>query len=161
MRNKNLKGISPVIATILMVMITVGLVAFSYSWFMGLGQTSQAKVGAQITQMEKAQQSFEILTAYSCDHDGDGDNDVCFQIKASTVNTLDIPTNGTSVYINDAPRDVSTWTGMSPDCSTGPTLKPGESCYGAINNYDCSIGDTLRIVIPWGAEKIRPISGCT
>jgi archaellum component FlaG (FlaF/FlaG flagellin family) len=99
------------------------------------------------------------LTAYSCDHNNDNSNDVCFQIKASTVNTLDIPTDGIDVYINDAPKTISTWTNMSPDCST--TLKPGKSCYGAINNYDCSIGDTLRIVIPWGAEKIRPISGCT
>lgn len=31
-----MKGISPVIATILMVMITVGLVAFSYNWFMSI-----------------------------------------------------------------------------------------------------------------------------
>ena len=34
--SRNLRGISPVIATILIVMITVGLVAFSYTWFMGV-----------------------------------------------------------------------------------------------------------------------------
>ena len=36
------KGVSPVIATILMVMITVGLVAFSYTWLMTVVEDSKS-----------------------------------------------------------------------------------------------------------------------
>ena len=161
MEVKNLKGVSPVIATILMVMITVGLVAFSYTWFMSLGQTSQVKVGQQMTQMEKSQQTFDILTAYKCDHNNDNQDDVCFQIRASPINTLTIPVSNMSVYINDVPKN---WKGMNgalgANC-TDANLTPGATCYGVVENYSCSIGDTMRIVIPWGAEKIRPITGCS
>ena len=165
MEVKNLKGVSPVIATILMVMITVGLVAFSYTWFMSLGQTSQVKVGQQMTQMEKSQQTFDILTAYKCANNNDNkEDDVCFQIRASPINTLTIPVSNMSVYINDIPRrlgemDLSKIGGNN--CTTVGNLTPGATCYGVVENYSCSIGDTIRIVIPWGAEKIRPITGCS
>ena len=162
MEVKNLKGVSPVIATILMVMITVGLVAFSYTWFMSLGQTSQTRVGQQMEYMERMQQSFDIVTAYKCDHNTDGQSDVCFQIRASPTNTLAIPVGNMSVYIKDIQRN---WGNMNqnfgPNCTAVGTLNPGASCYGVVENYNCSIGDTIRIIIPWGAEKIRAITGCS
>ena len=161
MEIKNSKGVSPVIATILMVMITVGLVAFSYSWFMSLGETAQGQVGKQITQMEKSQQSFDILTAYKCDHNLDTQWDVCFQIRASPTNTLPIPINEMNVYINNIPKQYGPMNQNFGSNCTDVNLTPGSLCYGVVEGYACSIGDTLRAVIPWGAEKIRPISGCS
>jgi len=164
MEEKNLKGVSPVIATILMVMITVGLVAFSYTWFMSLGQTSQTRVGQQMEYMERMQQSFDIVTAYKCDHNTDGQSDVCFQIRASPTNTLAIPVGNMSVYINDVRKN---WGEMNlskiggNNCTTIRSLNPGVTCCGVVENYSCSIGDTIRIIIPWGAEKIRAITGCS
>ena len=131
MEAKKMKGISPVIATILMVMITVGLVAFSYSWFMGMGQTAQTQTGAQLSQMEKSQQSFDIPTAFE-----NNDNEICFEIRASSMNTLDIPISGNNitVYWDNVPKDVGNYAGSGSACnSLSEKLAPGASCFGNIS----------------------------
>ena len=155
-----MKGVSPVIATILMVMITVGLVAFSYSWFMGMGQTAQTQTGAQLSQMEKSQQGIKIGTAY-CSN-SPACTDVIFEMRALSTNTLTIPTNGTSYYYNDEVKSIGAAgiTGCT-ECNTNPKLGPGEKCCGKITlTSACKIGDKIRISIPWGAEAIASVTGC-
>lgn len=83
-----MKGISPIIATILMVMIVIGLVAFSYSWFMSIGSGGKETTVTVISQMDKLRQDIEIGTAYQCG------SDICFELRASTMNTIPIPING-------------------------------------------------------------------
>ena len=147
----NLRGISPVIATILMVMITVGLVAFSYTWFMGLGETAKGRVGAGIAGMEKAQQDFSIPTAYEC-----VDNKICFEVRASSMNTLNLDPRELSAYVNDVPKNIENWDGdiAGNSCDATTTLAPGESCYGKVNQT-CNTGEVYVLTLshPWGAEK--------
>jgi len=160
MEAKKMKGVSPVIATILMVMITVGLVAFSYTWFMNMGQTAQTQTGAQLSQMEKSQQGIKIGTAY-CSNPPTC-TDVIFEMRALSMNTLNIPTNGTSYYYNDAVTSIGV-AGISgcTECNTNPELAPGQKCCGRITlTSSCKIGDKIRISIPWGAETIASVTGC-
>ena len=156
MTTNKFKGVSPIIATILMVMVTVGLVAFSYTWFMSMGQSVQTSTGSQLTAMEKAQQGINIGTAYKCG------TDVCFEVRASALNSLTIPTNGTSYYYNNEVESITaaSITGCT-ECSTAPELAPGGKCCGKIAGITCKIGDKLRISIPWGAETTASINGCS
>ena len=150
------KGVSPIIATILMVMITVGLVAFSYTWFMDMGQSAQTSTGTQLTAMEKARQGINIGTAYQCG------NDICFEFRASAMNTIAIPTNGTSYYYNDAIKSIAA-AGISgcTECNSAPELPPGSKCCGKITGITCKIGDKLKVSIPWGAEAVASVNGCS
>ncbi len=155
---KQKKGISPVIATILMVMLTVGLVAFSYTWFRTTGEGAKEQSETQLTQLEKASQGIEIPIAYQCD------SDICFEIKASVMNSLTIPMNGNGYYVNNVPKTISAWDGgiSGTSCnSTDLTLALGTSCYGKITNYNCTLGDTLKVAISWGAEETKQIDGCS
>jgi len=165
MVDRNLKGISPVIATILMVMITVGLVAFSYTWFMGMGQEAQTTAGTQISQMQKKQQSFDIPTAYECQNDT-----ICFEFRASSMNTLEIPINTTYIkaYVDDIPKSLSGWdvgiTGYT-NCTDSTDLAPGKNCYAQLDittSPTCPNGGVvvLKVSHTWGAEKMVSVK-CT
>lgn len=157
----NRKGISPVIATILMVMITVGLVAFSYTWFMGMGQQAQQQTGSQLSSMEKSQQSFSIPTAYEC-----SDGDICFELRASSMNTKSIPMNSSyiHVYIDNEPVNLNAWDGGvgGDSCNTySGNLAAGSSCYGKVTvPGGCSSGETpvLKISHTWGASKMQSVN---
>jgi FlaG/FlaF family flagellin (archaellin) len=50
-----MKAISPAVGTILIVIITVGIVAFSYSWFISTGETGKKTTSTVISNMEKVQ----------------------------------------------------------------------------------------------------------
>ncbi len=160
MVKKDLKGISPVIATILMVMITVGLVAFSYSWFIGMGERAQQQARSQLSGMEKSQQNIDIPTAYECE-----DDTICFELRASSMNTIEIPMNDTyiSAYVDGAPKELYAWNGGLSDgkncTSYSGNLKPGESCYGNVTVDTCDAGDiyTLKITHTWGASKMESV----
>jgi len=158
MVNKTLKGISPVIATILMVMITVGLVAFAYTWFVELGEKAREEGDKQLGGMTT---NFRITTAYEC-----SDGNICFEFKASPTNNQNLPMNDSyiSVYIDDAPVSLRSWDGGigGQSCSTYPgDLAPGKSCYGnvSIPGGTCSSGDThiLKIIHEWGATKTASV----
>jgi len=157
MTTNNFKGISPVIATILMVMITVGLVAFSYSWFMGIGTTSQDKTGKQLSNMDKSGQSFNIPIAY----ESATPDRINFEFKASSLNSLGLSAN-TSIkaYLNEVPVIINNWDGGLGGIScanTSSKLTPGESCYGYVTATagTCNSGDTIafKVIHEWGAKQ--------
>jgi len=153
----NKKGISPVIATILMVMITVVLVAFRYTWLQGTMSTATKNTDTAMDAATKARQSVQITTAYQC---GDG---ICFEIKASAANTNAIPMNGTTYYINDAPQNMVAWQGGigGSSCTTVTTLAPGARCFGNLTlGTQCNLGDMMKVSLSWGSEAVKAISQC-
>ncbi|MCK4730086.1 MAG: hypothetical protein KAT28_02100 [Candidatus Aenigmarchaeota archaeon] len=161
MTNNELKGISPVIATILMVMITVGLVAFSYSWFTSIAETGKKSSDEFLTEMEKSSQSFNIATAYECTP-----NVICFAFQAYSKNKYSISPNNSHVtaYLNDVPVVIGNWTGGigGTECYNATNkLSEGEICYGYVNatSGTCNSGDMLsfRIEHSWGAKKTKSI----
>ena len=64
MEAKKMKGVSPVIATILMVMITVGLVAFSYTWFMSMGERAKTGTEAAMAEITSSQAYISVDVLY-------------------------------------------------------------------------------------------------
>jgi len=160
-----MKGISPVIATILMVMITVGLVAFSYSWFMGMGQTAQTSTETQLAGMKKAAQVLLIPAATY----RSADRCVYFELTAAATNEYAIPNNTLTYYINDWPVSVDTWDGGvgGTSCISKESIGPGDRCYGMINlstnskitvcNVSAAKIDIFKVSSTWGTEPTRKI----
>jgi len=151
-----MKGISPVVATILMVMITVVLVAFSYSWLQNTVTGTQEQTGNVLSQADKLNQKVSIPTVYQCG------NDICFQLKALTTNSYSVQMNDTSYYVNNIPKAITTWDGdiSQPSCTTVSLLAPGGSCYGKLLATNCTIGDILKVSLAWGTETSKGISSC-
>ncbi len=148
------KGVSPVIATILMVMITVGLVAFSYTWLMTVVEHGKETEGDQRESFQKTQQQIGIGTVFS------NDTHTLFEVKAMGVNTLSIDLKGTKFYIDGVPKEADEWDSYINCTDIAGTLAPGASCYGMIAGK-CNIGDTLKVAVSWGAETSKKIDKCT
>lgn len=152
-----MKGISPVIAVILMVMITVALVAFSYSWLQGTLSQTQQQTTEVLTQTEKMNQRVDVTTAYQCG------NDICFELKAASTNRYSLDMNGTGYYVNGVPKTASTWDGGigGAQCTTVTTLAAGGRCYGKIAGTSCKIGDIFKVSLAWGTERTKGIDNCS
>jgi flagellin-like protein len=159
-RNNGMKGISPVVATILMVMITVVLVAFSFTWFQNMQSGIQQQTGNSMSQVDKSRQTIDISTVYQCG------SDICFAIRATSSNTYSIPLNGTSYMINGVPKSASSWDGSpglsggSP-CTTVSTLVAGGICYGKILSTTCVAGDIFKVATSWGPDSQKSIDKCS
>jgi flagellin-like protein len=152
-----MKGISPVVATILMVMITVVLVAFSFSWFQNMQSGIQQQTGNSMSQLEKSKQTIDIPTVFQCG------SDICFVIRASSSNTYGIPLNGTSYLINGVPKTASTWDGdiSGSPCTSVSTLVAGGLCYGKISGATCVAGDIFKVSTSWGTDSQKSIDKCS
>ncbi|MBN2094679.1 MAG: hypothetical protein JW727_01400 [Candidatus Aenigmarchaeota archaeon] len=141
-----------------MVMITVVLIAFSYTWLQGTMEGSQQRTSEVISNTEKLNQKVAITTVYQ---DGGA---IYFELKALTTNSYSVNMTGTSYYINGVPKGPEDWTGgisggvscMDP----GLMLAPGAKCYGMLDE-DCGIGDVFKVSIAWGAEDSKSISNCS
>ena len=149
------KGVSPIIATILMVMITVGLVAFSYTWFMGMTESTKRSTETSLGTMTSAQQqriSFDVQPY----QDGGDVKFIMYGAGTESVNLSKVKT-----YKND--REPVNWTGVSvgslPACGSSAILASGDRC-GAKVTWTCSPGDGLTLVSPGGRDT-RTINGCS
>lgn len=105
------KGVSPIIATILLVMITVSLIASAYVWFIGMGESAKEQAERQITTSEESKQKLDLPTAFQCD------SNICFELRAPQDNTLSMPINKTVYYINDEPKNINIWYGRTGSSS--------------------------------------------
>ncbi len=155
------KGVSVVIATILMVMIIVGLVAFSYIQFVEWKEKQKDSVDGPIIVDHKYQQNFDVPIAYECENDS-----ICFELRASSENSCDIPANETGIfiYVDNIPAILESWDRGrigNPCKNLTKNLRPGESCYGKVN-HTCQLKDThtLRISHIWGKIKLVKVT-CT
>ncbi len=158
MTTNNLKGVSPVIATILMVMITVGLVAFSYTWFSGIAERAAEDTTGEMDSLEIKKQAFSIPTAY----EGAIADRIYFAFQTSSGNSLSMSPNTThvSAYLNEEPRTIGTWDGGigGTACfNLASKLTQGQICYGFVdaNAGSCNSGDMLSFKLEhsWGAKK--------
>lgn len=149
------KGVTPVIATILLVMVTVMLVVYSYDFFSEVAEGAQDYTTAALEENEKMGQQVTIPTVYGCGPY------ICFELKALGTNKWPLPIDGAGFYLDDVPEKVYPWPGanLGAHCSENPVLAPGESCYGRIME-DCEVGSLLRIQLSWGMSTFRTIARC-
>ncbi len=102
-----------------------------------------------IPQTKEAQHLY-IPTAYECES-----NKICFELRAYTRNSMDIPVNDSaiSVFIDNKPKALGYWDGgtVGIACKSGVQLSPGESCFGYVNVSSCKPGEnhSLKVAHKW------------
>lgn len=129
------KAISPILATLLLIVIAVAAIVVTYAWittYMG-SATQQAGV-----LLNKANVSFNATTG---------------------VITIDVQNTGTSdtkiaaVYIGDSASSTVKQTSTTPSLTTPQSLDAGDILTIAVSDYDWNAGDTyyFRVVPNAGA----------
>jgi flagellin-like protein len=147
------KGISDVIATLLLVMVTVMLVFFVNTFFVDIAQNAGTSTNRALLQNQKLSQKVIIPTAYCCGAY------ICFEIKALGTNDFPIPTEQTDYFVNNKPRKIYPWglSGLGPDCLDNPVLEPGQGCFGKVEG-PCGNDLLFKAVLPWGMQNFRVVS---
>ena len=147
------KGVSPVIASVLMVVIAIVLVGYAYTVFYGMARRAGSTGTKAVGEMEKGMQKLEIITVIYNISNGK----LCFKIRAPGSNTLAIPLGTHVIYLVDG-KEVSLLGDLSGCPISGTTtcnqanltLKPGESCYDAVN-WTGGYPYLFEIQHDWGA----------
>ncbi|MFH1420914.1 MAG: archaellin/type IV pilin N-terminal domain-containing protein [Candidatus Aenigmatarchaeota archaeon] len=97
-----MKGITPVIATILLLMITIAMVGFAFVWFQNIWVDIGGGVkNATDTQMSNMNMKIRIENAKS----GVAPNASMITVRAT--GSENVPTSQIGVYANDIPLDCS------------------------------------------------------
>ena len=127
------KGVSPVIASVLMVVIAIVLVGFAYTMFSGFARKGGEVGEKAMGEMEKSYQKLRIETAFY----RTADDYLCFKIKAPLSNSMTVPIKNYVTYFADGveytPTENLTVCGFSGNaCNTTVGLNPGDACYDSI-----------------------------
>ena len=125
---RKLRGVSDVIATILLIMVTVLLVAFVNNFLTDLAHKASDNADTAMQNNEKLNQKIAIPTAFCCGYE------VCFEVKALGTNKFSLPTERTDYYLNDNAEQVYPWGSgeIGPNCVRHPLLEPGQGCFGKL-----------------------------
>ena len=148
-----MKGVSTVIAIVLILMITVALAALAYVWFLSVFQTISTSAGESIEQTgEQLGTQFTIQSsAYT------GSNLVSVGVQNTGTQNLDL--TKIAAYISNQQAFISSGnTGtLTPGLTT--TLKVSNSTAGYFTGYLCN--KALKMTGPTGQQQITTISsGC-
>ena len=139
-----MKGVSDVIAEILILMIVTALAALAWTWFSGifsnLASTAETSVTQTVTGMA---QNFVLENAW-CEVTTP---ELQFTIRNTGTNPID--DDIVAAYVNGKRKDVT---------PPGADILPGEGG-DFTSSYDCTgdVGETLSITIQTGLSKTRTI----
>ena len=152
------KGISPVIATILLVMITVVLIAFSYMWMSGMTTNAQTNTQNQMNTIDQQNQQISISTIFG----NSSTNTIYFKIVAAPSNTYAINVSGAGYFYNDVPVTLSAWDGGmgKPSCDSVGALSTGGICFGKITVTTCNPASVLRVAPSPGKADSKSVGSC-
>lgn len=105
---------------------------------------------------EMMQQKINVVSPYQC-----GAN-ICFQIKAVSTNKVAVDMRIVNFAINGEKRPLVYWSGGvgGTSCDSLSVLKPGQNCYGKIENVSCVVDDVLNVSVSSGPGYFTDISGC-
>ena len=145
-----MKGITPVIAVVLLLMITVALIGFAFVWFQGImtGVTEQVQ-NSTLSELEKQGMQIKLESAASDVNINGAIYDVVYIRNRGTRN---IPLERISVYFDGVlaitkNTEVCNWT-SSYDLAVGTVI--GMQCYD--NQF--SSGDRVKATSPGTAQDI-------
>ncbi len=126
-----MKGITPVIAIILLLLITISMVGFAFVWFTRFVEIAgSATENATISEVEKIKKTVRI------DNAGTGG------VTVRNTGSANIPVNEISVYIDGSAISCS-WTGsIAPQGSA--------TCTQAV----CSSGQEAKVTSPGTAQDV-------
>lgn len=139
-----MKGITPVIAIILLLLITISMVGFAFVWFSRV--TSQA--GQQI-ENQTLQQIGAAAQKISIDGFNPGPSTIVYlkNTGSATVQLASI-----SVYVASTIRTCTTFT--SPSGAPITSLAPGAVGTCTFSGAACSAGQTIRVSAPGGEDIV-------
>jgi flagellin-like protein len=127
------KGITPVIAVILLLLITISMVGFAFVWFSRVTLLAQnateTRLGNVINQQE---QTVRI------------DNVAGTEVTIRATGAQSIPVSGLQVYVNGAQQTCSSW--------SGTTLAPGSTITCTLSGA-CPSGARLRVTSPGNLDE--------
>jgi len=141
-----MRGVSPVIATILMVVIAIAAAVVAWSWFSSLTSSTQSQANKQMSSL--ATVNFQILSA-ECNSDDTNTLDIYIN------NLMDSNLNATaSIIIKDASGNVKLTQNNVTLTAPAGGVKSNPVCLGTVSNGKCLgktcstySGDTVEIHI--------------
>jgi len=140
-----MKGITPVIAVILLLLITIAVVGFAFVWFQRIAQTTTDITEGELDALR--QQTAKRVSIDAIDV-------TATKVSIRNRGTVPIPigtTSEVSVYVGGALK-TCTWTGT--DC-TGISAKisPGAVCTCDWPDASCTAGTPVRVTAPGGFDE--------
>jgi len=149
-----MKGVSEIIAIIMILMITISLAALAYTWFSGIFSEIMEMAGALLTRSSKS-----MATQFKVDnvHYVVADNLIYVSIRNTGNQNFDA--SKTMFYINDIPGGYSSMT-----CSAGCNCNDLAS--GCVADFELPdapfgpivVGDKLKVTIITGLQFSREIT---
>lgn len=130
-----MKGITPVIAIILLLLITISMVGFAFVWFQRFVSTAtNATESAALGQQTQLQQQVRL----------EGVSGASVGLRSSGTQAL--PVGSVAFFVNSAPR---TAVGSCPSSPAAPG-----SAFACTLSAACTAGQALRATAPGGSDEI-------
>jgi len=127
-----MKGITPVIAVILLLLVTISIIGFAFVWFSRIGQSVMNATGTQVESGTSAMQQTVIL-----------ENAKGTSVTVRNSGSVNIETSKVSVYVNGEMK-ACTW-------DTDP-ITPGGVSTCDLTPVTCSTGQTVKATSPGTPE---------
>ena len=132
-----MKGITPVIAIILLLLITISMVGFAFVWFQRVAQTATSSTDTQLTNQLNTQAQTVAI---------DNVDDTNNIISLRHTGTVNMDTSQVSVYVAGA-KVSCTW-----DSPGAWAAKAFKSCTVAAG-FACSGSTQVRVTAPGGQDS--------
>jgi len=134
----NMKGITPVIAIILLLMITISLVGFAFVWFTRMTESMTNQTSESLNQQMLVQRTKVTIDNY---------DEVSGRLVIRNAGSVNLELGKVSVYVNT--------TGLISDCSWSPSgsIAPGATTICTSNGLKTCTGTIVFTSIGTGDSK--------
>lgn len=130
-----MKGITPVIAIILLLLITISMVGFAFVWFQRVAQTATGASDTQLqSQLNQAAQTARIESASGA------------TVAMRNTGSQSIPVSSVAVFVNGT----ATTSGSCPSVAAAPGAVFSCTSTAAV----CSGTSTVKISAPGNSDQI-------
>lgn len=133
-----MKGITPVVAIILLLLITISMVGFAFVWFTRVGELTTQQTQQQLQSQLDAQAQNVKIDAISAARD---------KITLRNRGTATIPLAQISIFVEGAALACTTW---SPTAA----LTPG-SIVTCTAGFLCAAGNTVKVTTLGQGDTVK------
>ena len=133
-----MKGVTPIIAIILLLLITISIVGFTFVWFNRFSQNLTDRTGDSLdkqTNLLKKQIRIDEVTKNSIFLRNVGSSDIKFEELLITIGDTDI-------NLND-------------ECTGNKTISAGVIKKCSFSEQTCNTGEKIRIIAPGNDDEIN------
>ena len=127
----NSKGITPIIAIVLLMMITIALAGFTYIWLQSVSKTAANNTQNQLNQQQQTMMKQIRIDSAAAGNPG--------SLAIRNIGSLTIKSSEIAVFVKNA----------KVSCN------PGDIAPGAVGTCDitCSSGDTVKVTAPGNSDE--------